>query len=113
MLENDRNQTITTHPDPTERVNQRIDESIKSLRDLMEAKIEAVANTADKQDRSFSGTINDIKERVIVIEVKLAAGRHRQNETSFGTWIAIVASIAALIIVTLDFLGVLRNLIPR
>jgi hypothetical protein len=113
MEEDDRNETVTTRPDPTDRVNQRIDESIKSLRDLLEAKIDAVANTADKQDRSFSATINDLKERIVVVEVKLTSERQHKFETSFGTWIAIVASIAALILVTIDFSGILRNIVSR
>jgi hypothetical protein len=203
MAEGD-NRDIVTRPDPTERVNQSINEAIEGLRLLFEAKLEknhevdierfrslelqqknsrdmsdervemildrlkantemitdkikdhretakaaveaafAAAGTAqDKQEKSFiklldtlGATVNDLKDRIVVMEGKasvadpsistavrenainitalkefrdLSSGRSQQHETSTGTWIAIIAAVAAMALVLVDAAGLIR-----
>jgi hypothetical protein len=103
----------------------------------------AAGAAADKQEKSFiklldtlGATVTDLKDRIVVMEGKnsvadpttmaaitsmshnidvlkesrdLTAGRSQQTETSTGTWIAIIAALAALALVVVDFAGVLKN----
>lgn len=211
MADGDHESTVTTRPDPTERVNQSIKDAVSSLRSLFEAKIEknhdvdqerfksidaqlkslrgmsdervqmildrirtntdiikanaetitdkikvsqdtakaaveaafaAAGAAADKQEKSFiklldtlGATVNDLKDRIVVMEGKASIanpstsdairnmnstiellkesrdqnlGRHVQSDTSTGTWIAIVAALAALALVVVDFAGIIK-----
>jgi hypothetical protein len=85
---------------------------------------------------TLGATVTDLKDRIVVMEGKssivdptinnairenaiglaalkeskdLITGRHQQSETSTGTWIAIIAAIAAMALVLVDAAGLIHK----